>query len=63
MILFKTIISILLFIVIIDPETGWSISEGRRLVNSQPSYAYIKITRVIAVTILILVWFAIPVKL
>jgi len=63
MIFLKTIISLLLLIVIIDPETGWSMSEGRKFKDAEPSNANIKITRVIAVAILILIWFAIPMKL
>ena len=62
MIFLKAIISILLLIVIIDPETGWSISEGWKFNNTEPSEAYIKISRVVAVAILIFVWFAIPIK-
>lgn len=56
--LIKFIISIPLIIGIISPRLMWSISEGWKFKDAEPSEAYLVMTRIMAVIILFLLWFA-----
>lgn len=55
--LFKFIISIPLIAAIISPRFMWTISEGWKFRDAEPSDAYLAMTRVMAVIMLLLLWF------
>lgn len=57
---YKFLFSIPLIIGIINPEFMWTISEGWKFRNAEPSEAYLTMTRVMAVIILLVLWFAFP---
>lgn len=55
--LFKVILSILLIVGIISPELVWTISEGWKFRDAEPSEAYLVMTRVMSVIMLFVIWF------
>ncbi len=56
MIFIKIIVSIFLIIGIINPELSWKLSEGWKFKDAEPSDAYLIMTRIISVIVLIIVW-------
>lgn len=60
LILFKILMSILLLIGIISPETAWKMSEGWKFRNAEPSTAYLVFGRIMSIIILVIIWLVIP---
>ncbi len=60
MFIIKLIFTIFCLIGIINPELSWKMSEGWKFKDAEPSEAYLIMTRIMSIVILIVVWFAIP---
>lgn len=58
--LFKFLISIPLIIGIISPRFMWTLSEGWKFKDAEPSEAYLVMSRVMAVIMLLVLWFVFP---
>jgi hypothetical protein len=54
--LFKMIISIFLIVGIVNPRFAWEMSEGWKFKDAEPSEAYLVMTRISSVIILIVLW-------
>ena len=54
--LFKFLVSIPLVIGIINPELAWQMSEGWKFKDAEPSEAYLVMTRVMSIIMLIVIW-------
>lgn len=60
MILVKLIFTIFALIGIFNPRLSWKMSEGWKFKNAEPSTAYLIMTRISSIVVLIIVWFIIP---
>ncbi|SDY87761.1 hypothetical protein SAMN05660462_01106 [Proteiniborus ethanoligenes] len=52
----KIIASIILIIGIINPRLTWKVSEGWKFKDAEPSEAYLIMSRIVSVIVLIIVW-------
>lgn len=60
LILIKIVFTVFCLIGIVNPMLSWKISEGWKFKNAEPSDAYLVMTRISSVIILIVVWFVLP---
>ena len=59
-ILFKLIFTVFALIGILNPKLTWQMSEGWKFKDAEPSEAYLVMTRITSVVVLIVVWIVIP---
>jgi hypothetical protein len=60
MFIIKLFFTIFCLIGIINPKLTWKMSEGWKFKDAEPSEAYLIMTRIMSIVILIVVWFVIP---
>ncbi|MFA5523616.1 MAG: DUF6199 family natural product biosynthesis protein [Tissierellales bacterium] len=62
MIFIRIVASIFLIIGIINPRLAWKMTEGWKFKDVEPSDAYLIMTRIISIVILVIVWLSILIE-